>query len=105
METTATNITNEEERRDGSLSLRTDRLARDLKLGYTDFDHRTQLMAELKSLSKDEILKVYDAVFFGAERGRILVRGTGAAHKEGEPSKTCFGDDCVLPKLLEVSPP
>ena len=94
-------VIDEEERRDGSLSQRTNRLARELRLGYTGFDHRTQLVTELKSLTKEEILTLYDAVFFGAERGRILVRGTGTAHKDEEPSNTCFGDDCVLPKLLE----
>jgi secreted Zn-dependent insulinase-like peptidase len=89
------------EQRDGSLSLRTDRLALALELGYTHFNYNKQLAEELKLLSKDEIVNLYEEVFFGEERGRILVRGTGSMHLDEAPSKTCFGADCVLPKLVE----
>lgn len=89
------------EQRDGSLSDRTDRLARDLRLGYTNFDHNKRLAGELKPLSKDEIVKLYEQVFFGEERGRILVRGTGTEHLDEAPTDTCFEADCVMPKLVE----
>ena len=91
----------EEEQRDPTLSRRTDWLERDLRLGYTGFDHRKQLVAALRPLTRDETLALYDSVFFGEERGRILVRGTGTAHADEAPSDPCFGDDCVLPRLVE----
>ena len=89
------------EKRAVGLSVRTDRLARELKLGYTNFDHSKRLVTELKTLTKDEIVNLYEDVFFGENRGRILVRGTGSAHLDEAPSNSCFGADCVLPKLVD----
>jgi hypothetical protein len=81
--------------------VRTDRLERALNLGYFGFDYNKRLAEELKLLSKDEIVNLYQEVFFGEDRGRILVRGTGTTHLDGAPLNTCFGADCVLPKLVE----
>ena len=88
------------EQRDGSLSVRTDRLERALNLGYFGFDYNKRLAEELKLLRKDEIVNLYHEVFFGEDRGRILVRGTGTTHLDGAPLNTCFRADCVLPKLV-----
>jgi protease-3 len=89
------------DKRDISLSQRTDRLERGLRLGYTDFDHGKRLARAIQPLTQGGLVELYDEVFFGEERGRILVRSTGSEHMDEAPLNPCFGDDCVLPKLVE----
>ena len=59
------------------------------------------MVEELKRLTKEDVVNLYEEVFYGEDRGRILVRGTGTAHVDEAPSNRCFAFDCVLLKLVE----
>lgn len=87
------------EEKDSSLSNRTSRFLSNLSQGYTTFDHKQQLVAELKLLELATMLELYDKVFLSKRSGRLLIRSTGSAHLDEAPENSCAGESCVRKKL------
>lgn len=84
-----------------SLFGRTNQLSSDLSLGYTSFDRRAQLAAELERLDKAGLLSFYEDNVLGEQVPRLEVVSIGEAHPDSE-YEGCTEPSCVIEALDTV---
>ena len=86
--------------KDNDLYDRSQRLERDLMLGYTDFDRNDQLVAAIENISHEDIVAFYQERLLSATVGRIVGRSFGSS----VPKDVALGEPLGLQHILSALP-